>query len=270
LGIVRRENKHRLSGVIRRTLMSHLRNWGALFTLLAGVTPLAAPLPPIFREISPAESGIKWVHTNGKSIQHYLHEITGAGVAIFDYDNDGWMDILLVDSGSSVFYRPKTRLHPVLYRNNHDGTYTDVSQQAGLNADLYGQGVAIGDYDGDGFEDIFITGFGKCVLYHNNGNGTFTDVTGASGIVPTQWGTSAVWFDYDNDGKPDLFIGEFAYYADLKICHAAEAYGSMGEAMAEPRGYYCFPKFLKPMPSHLYRNLGKGQFADVSKDTGID
>jgi hypothetical protein len=259
-----------VSSVIRRTLMSHLRDWGAVFTLLAGVTTLAGPLPPIFREISPAESGIKWVHTNGKSIQRYLPETTGAGVAIFDYDNDGWMDILLVDSGSSVFYMPKTRLHPVLYRNNHDGTYTDVSQQAGLNADLYGQGVAIGDYDGDGFEDIFITGFGKCVLYHNNGNGTFTDVTEASGIAPTQWGTSAVWFDYDNDGKPDLFIGEFADYADLKICHAAEAYGSMGEAMADQRGYYCFPKFLKPVPSHLYRNLGKGQFADVSKDTGID
>ena len=179
------------------------------------------------------------------------------------------MDILLVDSGSSIFYAPKTRLHPVLYRNNHDGTFTDVSQQAGLNADLYGQGVAIGDYDGDGFEDIFITGFGKCVLYHNNGNGTFTDVTATSGIAPTQWGTSAVWFDYDNDGKLDLFVGEFADYSNLKICHAAEAYGSASEALSDQEGYYCFPKFLKPMPSELYRNLGKGKFADVSASTGI-
>jgi enediyne biosynthesis protein E4 len=200
-----RESEHGLGrGLIRRTLfLSRLRDCGVVFTLLAAFAALAIPASSIFREVPPTESGIKWVHTNGKSIHRYLPETSGPGVAIFDYDNDGWMDILLVDSGSSIFYTPQTRLHPVLYRNNHDGTYTDVSQQAGLNLDLYGQGVAVGDYDGDGFEDIFITGFGKCVLYHNNGNGTFTDVTAASGIAPTQWGTSAVWFDYDNDGKLD-------------------------------------------------------------------
>lgn len=237
--------------------------------LLATAGTSAAPPQPIFREVPPAESGIRWVHTNGKSIHRYLPETSGPGVAIFDFDNDGWMDILLVDSGSSSFYKPANPLHPVLYRNNHDGTFTDVSQQAGLTADIYGQGVAIGDYDGDGFEDIFITGFGKCVLYHNNRNGTFTDVTAASGIAPTQWGTSALWFDYDNDGKLDLFIAEFGDYSDLKICHAAEAYGSVGSAAGAQEGFYCFPKFLKPMPSHLYRNLGKGQFVDVSASTGI-
>ncbi len=255
--------------LIRRTLPRlHLRACGAL-TVLAAVAALAGSSSPTFREVPPAESGIKWVHTNGKSIHRYLPETSGAGVAIFDYDNDGWMDILLVDSGASIFYTPKTRLHPVLYRNNHNGTYTDVSEQAGLNADLYGQGVAIGDYDGDGFQDILITGFGKCVLYRNNGNGTFTDVTAASEIAPTQWGASAVWFDYDNDGKLDLFIGEFAYYGDLRICHAAESYGNAGKAMSDEEGFYCFPKILKPMPSELYRNLGKGRFADVSASTGI-
>jgi len=246
-------------------LLSHC---GAI-VLMAIAGTSATQIQPIFREVPSAESGIRWVHTNGKSIHRYLPETSGAGVAIFDYDNDGWMDILLVDSGSSSFYKPTSPLHPVLYRNNHDGTFSDVSLQAGLTADLYGQGVAIGDYDGDGFEDIFITGFGKSILYHNNGNGTFTDVTAMSGISPTQWGTSALWFDYDNDGKLDLFIAEFADYSDLKICHAAEAYGGGSQAAGDQEGYYCFPKFLKPQASHLYRNLGKGRFADVSTDTGI-
>jgi hypothetical protein len=145
---------------------------GGLGSVLALLAPAATPVP-IFREVPPVESGISWIHTNGKSPQHYLPETMGAGVAIFDYDNDGWMDILLVDSGSSSFYTPRTPLHPVLYRNNHDATYADVSHQAGLTADLFGQGVAVADYEGDGFKDIFITGIGKCVLYLNIGNGTF-------------------------------------------------------------------------------------------------
>lgn len=113
----------------------------------------------------------------------------------------------------------------MLYRNNGSGTYTDVSKEAGLSADLYGQGFAVADYDGDGYEDVFIRGYGKCVLYHNNGSGTFTDVTATSGIAPTQWGSSAVWFDYDNDGKLDLFVGEFADYSSLPVCSSSESYG---------------------------------------------
>jgi hypothetical protein len=203
------------------------------------------------------------------SPQRYLPESTGPGVAIFDYNNDGWMDILFVDYGTSVFYKPDKPLHPVLYRNNGNGTYTDVSEQAGLTADIFGHGVAIGDYDGDGYEDIFITGYGKCVLYHNNGNGTFTDVTAESGIKPTQWGSSAVWFDYDNDGKLDLFVGEFVDYSSLRVCGAAESYGGAMKGPDQQQAYYCNPKLFKPMPSELYHNLGGGKFADVSVSTGI-
>ena len=182
----------------------------------------------LFEEVPAIQSGIGWVHQNGKSQQRYLPEMTGAGVAIFDYNNDGWMDILLVNSGPSRFYRPPGPLHPALYRNNHDGTYTDVTQSAGLSAELFGMGVAIGDYDNDGFEDIFITGIDRCVLYHNNGNSGFTDTAQNSGIVATQWSTSAVWFDFDNDGRLDLFVAEFADYTNDQICSLA---GSSAEAL---------------------------------------
>ncbi len=248
--------------------MARSSGWlGWVLFLLVGVAlPAAAPLP-IFREVPSSESGITWVHHNGFSPQHFLPESTGPGVAIFDYNNDGWMDILLVDSGTSTFYKPDVRLHPVLYRNNGNGTFSDVSKEAGLSADLYGQGVAVADYDGDGYENVFISGYGKCVLYHNNGNGTFTDVTAASGIAPTQWGSSALWFDYDNDGKLDLFIGEFVDYSSLRVCSASESYG--GEANGGQAAYYCIPKIFKPVPSHLYRNLGNGRFDDVSASTGI-
>ena len=246
------------------------RSWGGpsyLTLLFAGVALAAVSPGPIFREVPPRESGITWIHHNGFSPQHYLPESTGPGVAIFDYNNDGWMDILLVDSGTSAFYKPDAPLHPVLYRNDGNGKFTDVSKEAGLSADLYGQGVAVADYDGDGYEDVFISGYGKCVLYHNNGNGTFTDVTAASGIAPTQWGSSAVWFDYDNDGKLDLFVGEFADYSSLRVCSASESYG--GESGGSQSAFYCTPKLFKPMPSELYRNLGNGRFANVSASMGI-
>src|SRR5665213_2701915 len=236
-----------------------------LLLLFAG----AANPFPIFHEVSPAESGVSWKHENGRSKQRYLPETTGAGVAIFDYNNDGWMDILLINSGPSSFYTPSAPLHPALYRNNHNGTFTDVTKQAGISTEIFGMGVAVADYDGDGFQDIFITGMGKCVLYHNNGNGTFTDVTAASGIAAPQWGTSAVWFDYDNDGKLDLFVGEFADYSNKRICSAADSYGGESPGSPKEETYYCNPKVLKPLPSHLYRNLGSGKFADVSQRTGI-
>jgi len=252
---------------IKYSIMSRFWVWPCQFLVMACAALRAQDAAPIFREVPASESGINWIHHNGLSPNHYLPESTGPGVAIFDYNNDGMMDILLVDSGDSVFYKPNVALHPVLYRNNGNGTFTDVSKEAGLSADLYGQGVAVGDYDGDGYQDVFISGYGKSVLYHNNGNGTFTDVTAGSGIRPTQWGSSALWFDYDNDGKLDLFIGEFVDYSSLRVCSASESYG--GESSNTQSAYYCIPKIFKPLPSELYRNLGNGKFADVSGITGI-
>lgn len=224
---------------------------------------------PLFQEISSDASHIRWVHENGRSKNRYLPETAGAGVAIFDYNNDGRMDILFVNSGSSDFFTPRAPLHHGLYRNNGDGTFTDVTAQAGINAGFFGMGVAAADYDGDGWPDIFITGWRNCVLYHNNHNGTFTDVTATSGISLPQWGTSAVWFDYDNDGRLDLFVGQFADYSEKRICQLADSYGGTGTEAGAQQAYYCSPKIFNPLPSRLYHNLGGGRFADVSEETGI-
>jgi hypothetical protein len=230
----------------------------------------AGPDPAtIFREVPAGESGITWVHHNARSDNRYLPETAGPGVAIFDYNNDGKMDILLLNSGTSSFYSSPTKLRHALYRNNGDGTFTDVTEQAGITADLFGMGVAVADYDGDGWQDIFITGYGRAVLYHNNGNGTFTDVTEHSGIQQPAWGTSAVWFDFDNDGKLDLFVGQFAAYSEKKICQIADSYGGGGADISNAQAYYCNPQYFAPLPSRLYRNLGGGHFEDVSERTGI-
>jgi len=228
-----------------------------------------APSIVPFREAPARETGVTWVHVNGRSDKRYLPETTGAGVAIFDFDNDGWMDILLVNSGRSRFFTSASPIGHALYRNNHDGTFSEVAQKAGISSNLFGMGVASGDYDGDGFIDLFLSGFEKCLLYHNNGNGTFSDVTSESGLGPCSWGTSAVWFDYDNDGKLDLFVGEFADYSELKTCTLADSYGGAGGSAPAEQSYYCNPRILRPIPSHLYRNLGHGRFSDVSGTTGL-
>ncbi|MFL6304893.1 MAG: CRTAC1 family protein [Candidatus Sulfotelmatobacter sp.] len=219
---------------------------------------LAAPAYP-FEEVPPSASKISWVHTAGKSAEKYLPETTGAGCAFLDYDNDGWMDIYLVNSGKCDFYNPNPPLRNALYRNNHDGTFTDVTEKAGVAAGGYGQGVAVGDYDGDGFPDIYVTQYGRSILYHNNGDGTFTDVTEKAGVAAPGWSSSAVWFDYDNDGRLDLFVCRFVEFnkAENLPC---KAYNKPG---------YCVPTLYKPTANWLFHNNGDGTFTDVSKSSGI-
>jgi len=130
----------------------------------------------------------------------YEPETVGAGCAFIDYDNDGWMDIYLVNSGPCDFYAPLHPLRNALYHNNRDGTFTDVTEKAGATGNAYGMGVAVGDYDADGFPDLYVTQYGHNILYHNNGDGTFSDVTAKAGVAASGWSTSATWFDYDNDG----------------------------------------------------------------------
>jgi hypothetical protein len=214
---------------------------------------------PLFEEVPPAASGLHWVHIAGKSHLKYLPESSGAGCAFLDYDNDGWMDIYLVNSGKCDFYAPAKPLRNALYRNNRDGTFTDVTEKAGVAGGGYGMGVAVGDYNGDGLPDIYVTQYGRNILYRNNGNGTFTDVTEKAGVGLAGWSTSAVWFDYDNDGRLDLFVCQFCEFNKTLGCPV------------DPDGtrHYCIPRPFKPRPSWLLHNNGDGTFTDVSKQTGI-
>jgi hypothetical protein len=224
---------------------------------LAAVSPAA----PLFEELPPSATGIRWTHTNGRSPEYYLPETTGAGCAFLDYDNDGWMDIYLVNSGKCDFFSPDPPLRNALYKNNRNGTFTDVTEKAGVAAGGYGMGVAVGDYNGDGFPDLYVTQYGRSILYRNNGDGTFTDVTEKSGVAAPGWASSAVWFDYDNDGKLDLFVCRFVEFdkSKNKFC---------GNEKTKER-YYCIPRVYTPARSWLFHNNGDGTFTDVSMESGI-
>lgn len=213
-----------------------------------------------FEEVPASSSRIHWVHTAGKSAEKYLPETTGAGCAFLDYDNDGWLDIYLVNSGRCDFYDPHPPLRNALYRNNRDGTFTDVTDKAGVGGGGYGQGIAVGDYDGDGFPDLYVTQYGRSILYHNNGDGTFTDVTEKAGVAAAGWSSSAVWFDYDNDGRLDLFVCQFVEFSKA---------GNLPCVTYNNRPGYCVPRFYKPTPSWLFHNNGDGTFTDVTRSSGI-
>ncbi|HEX5886973.1 MAG TPA: CRTAC1 family protein [Pyrinomonadaceae bacterium] len=214
-----------------------------------------------FEEVPPAQSKITWVHDNAHSPDRQLPETVGAGCAFFDYDNDGWMDVYFVNSGPSDFFTPATPLKNALYRNNRDGTFTDVTDKAGVAGGKFGMGVAAGDYDGDGNIDLYVTNYGPNILYRNNGNGTFTEVTDKAGVTSPGWSTCATWFDYDNDGKLDLFVSSFVFYdkSQNPLCTDATL----------KRRYYCVPRLFKAQPSRLFRNKGDGTFQDVSSESGI-
>jgi enediyne biosynthesis protein E4 len=249
----------------RRRFLQTL-GWTGLGGVLAGSRVVYCPIvgaasAAAFEEVAPAISGINWVHTSGRSPMAHLPETVGAGCAFLDYDNDGWLDIYLVNSGPCDFYQPSPPLRNALYRNNRDGTFTDVTEKARVPGSAYGMGVAVGDYDGDGLPDLYVTQYPHSILYHNNGDGTFTDVTDKAGVSAPGWATSAVWFDYDNDGRLDLFVSHFVDYskAKLKFC---------GDLITKER-HYCIPSIYDPMPCWLFHNNGDGTFTDVSQESGI-
>ena len=230
---------------------------GTFLALVATISAQSAPVT--FTEIAPKDSGITWVHDNAMSPQRYLPETVGSGCVFFDYDNDGWMDIYLVNSGPSDFFTPKTPLKNALYHNNHNGTFTDVTDKAGVAGGTFGMGASAGDFDGDGWEDLYVTSYGRNILYHNNGDGTFKDVTDKAGVAAPGWSTCSVWFDYDHDGKLDLFVSSFVLYNRDMSC----GNNRLGKV------YYCIPRVFKPQPSHLFHNNGNGTFTDVSVASGI-
>ena len=212
-----------------------------------------------FETWAAGKTGITWKHDNALSKLRYLPESMGPGVAIFDYDNDGWMDLYFVNSGPADFFHPAKPLRNALYRNNRDGTFTDVTEKAGVGGRDFGIGVAAADYDRDGWTDLLVTTYGRLILYRNNRDGTFTDVTKAAGLDEPGLFTSAVWFDSDNNGLLDLFVCHFVKY-DKSLEQDCSVNGVH---------HYCYPKTYKPWPSRLYKNNGDGTFTDISASSGI-
>jgi enediyne biosynthesis protein E4 len=202
----------------------------------------------------------------GEHKNKYLLETTGCGVAFYDYDNDGWLDIFLVNGSRLEGFASGQEPTSHLFKNNRDGTFTDVTEKAGLKRSGWGQGVCVGDYDNDGFDDLFVTYFGKNVLYHNNGNGTFTDVSEKAGVAgkKTRWGTGCAFVDYDRDGHLDLFVANYIAL-DLATAPVPES----GPCLYKGVMVACGPPGLAGDTNILYHNNGNGTFTDVSEAAGI-
>ena len=212
-----------------------------------------------FRDIT-QRAGLHFLHNNGAFGKKYLPETMGPGVAFIDYDNDGWPDIFLVN-GTDWPGQPAKHSTPKLYHNNHDGTFTEVTHKAGLDIEIFGMGVAVGDYDNDGYDDLFITAMGQSRLLHNNGNGTFSDVTQKARLLgPKEFSTSAAWVDYDKDGKLDLVV---ANYVEWTLD------GDLYCTLDGKSKSYCTPESYKGTAVRLWHNRGDGTFEDVTKKAGL-
>ena len=247
--------------------------------LAGGASPFASSQPhsasaaPLFREVA-EEVGLKFQHFTGATGEFYMPEIMGAGVALFDYDNDGDLDVYLIQGTMfdpaldarharfppSLGWKPGNRLFRNLLIETGKLQFVDVTDQAGVGHIGYGMGVAVGDYDNDGFQDLYVTNFGRNVLYHNNGDGTFTDVTQKAGVDDQRWSTGAAWVDYDRDGRLDLFVTN---YLDFTAKGNKRCTTSTGERD------YCTPKMYHSVPSRLFHNRGDGTFEDVTEAAGI-
>jgi enediyne biosynthesis protein E4 len=208
-------------------------------------------------------AGISFQHDNAGSGEKYLIETMGAGCGWIDYDQDGLLDLYLVNSAATKLYVPKQALRGALYHNNGDGTFSDVTAKAGVGAEgLFGMGVAVGDYNNDGFPDLLVLGYGRCILYRNNGDGTFTDVTDLAGVANLgKWASSAAWFDYDNDGQLDLTIANYVDWSPGQNFWC----GDKGPGLRS----YCHPDVYHGQTPTLYHNNGDGTFTDVSVRSGL-
>lgn len=206
-----------------------------------------------------AAAGIRFHHNSGAFGKKYLPETMGSGCAFLDYDNDGWQDVLFVQSKDWPG-RPQTHSTLALYRNNHNGTFTDVTKAAGLAVEMYGLGVTAGDYDNDGNIDIYVTALGDNHLFRNLGGGRFQDVTAKAGVADPGFSTGAVWFDFDRDGKLDLFVGHYVEWAIAKDLYCTLD----GKAKS-----YCTPESYKGESPTLFRNKGDGTFENVTRQAGL-
>ncbi len=245
-----------MSSISRRRLLI----FGA-GTAVAACAPV--PNPAVRYTDVAAAAGIRFRHDNAASPEKYLIETMGSGCAWIDYDQNGLWDLYLVNGAASSAYKPKARLGSALYRNNGDGTFTDVTEKAGVSAEgLFGMGVAVGDYDNDGFPDLFVLGYGRCILYRNNGDGTFTNVTEHADVANVgRWASSAAWFDYDHDGRLDLIIANYVDWTPQGNFYC----GNRGPGLRS----YCHPDDYHGQAPTLFHNNGDGTFTDVSKASGL-
>lgn len=226
--------------------------------------------PVVFEDVSGQAGLTSWRYAGGSAEKRYIAESLGSGVALLDYDNDGWLDIYLVNGMTYDAMNGKAESpHAALFHNNHDGTFTNIATKAGVTNDRWGVGVAVGDYDNDGWPDLYVTNLGKNRLYHNDHNGTFTDVAEKAGVALGGWSTGPTFGDYDGDGRLDLFVPGYTCY-DFRNPPAVGS-NAVVSNYCQFRGVnvFCGPRGLKGEHDHLFHNNGDGNFTEVSQKAGV-
>jgi enediyne biosynthesis protein E4 len=226
--------------------------------------------PVIFEDVTKAAGLSGWNHVMGAADKGLIIDTNGSGVGLIDYDNDGWLDIYLVNGSTfNALDGKETPPHAALFHNNHDGTFTDVAAKAGVTNDRWGFGVAIADYDNDGWPDIFVTNYGKNRLYHNNHDGTFTDMAEKAGVTLGNWSAGGTWGDYDGDGRLDLFVTGYVHFDRDNLPYARTKAASNNTCEFRGVPVMCGPRGLQSEPDHLFHNNGDGTFTDVSVKAGV-
>ena len=233
------------------------------------VEPGAAPV--VFKDVTKQAGLSGWIHKMGVPQKNFIVETNGSGVCLIDYNNDGWLDIYLVNGATFDALDGKEPMpHAALFRNNHDGTFTDVSKEAGVQNDRWGYGCSVADYDNDGWPDLYVGNYGKNRLYHNNHNGTFTDKAAEAGVDLDNWHPGSTWGDYDGDGKLDLYVTGYVHFDRNNLPIAGTK--AVGYASCLYRGatVNCGPRGLQGEPDHLFHNDGNGKFTDVTVKAGVE